>query len=680
MLKNNILETSIERTDHDTLNFFTYMDLESSERALCAIVLLIGISFYLSRKPLSKMVDHLKDKVSHYAEGNLFPHTPILKLYYDRGFFTLYWTIVWLVCRFTIIQPIYLNLSEIIESVILAQLFAISLSMLIALIPSLMLTAVEDLNELISALHFKLCSTYRTYLKIILRLFVFHSYTTNNEIRAFIRFLSLLSLFIGYLLTNSPVILSLWLTIIYLGIYFRDIISKIVAGDKINGPAEIIHPELFLYSFRFHYWENALPYFYNQNAYEEGYHFGALDRETFFSQVKFYNEHIEWTDKLKKRVEDPRYIYTLIILALRSDKIRDEKTIKTLKKNLISFEKVILEQYPETQDSIEVFREEILEKYPEWRADFTKKKKFTDIKKRSSKQKHTRSYQTSSKSLMMNSDDFKDDILVEKDKPFAYPSFDNPVDVDTSEFDEAIRILNVRPEDGETISEEITDDGVSWVVNYKHPNDNQLSYMRPGNGEFSSWDSQIRNFLPNNEPKITATIEHGGNSTAAAAAKTIAAKASGKMSIKAAAKTLANETPQIEVVTAKASGKISEKASSVGTLQKVGQQLTTKGVLTKIKTPGGIGIAAVVGTVAAAATVINSVESTAVLMGQPDSVTQGAINAGKEVAAKVKDEGPEFMEKLGDHMARDRHSDDTLKVAYGEPDKPRSLLSRLWGK
>lgn len=113
-------------------------------------------------------------------------------------------------------------------------------------------------------------------------------------------------------------------------------------------------------------------------------------------------------------MEDPRHIYTLIILALRSDKTRDEKTIETLKKNLISFEKVILEQYPETQDSIEVFKEEIFEKYPEWRAEFTKKKKFTNIKKGLSKNKHTRSYQTSSKSLMMNSDDFKDGILVEK--------------------------------------------------------------------------------------------------------------------------------------------------------------------------------------------------------------------------------------------------------------------------
>lgn len=189
--------------------------------------------------------------------------------------------------------------------------------------------------------------------------------------------------------------------------------------------------------------------------------------------------------------------------------------------------------------------------------------------------------------------------------------------------------------------------------------------MRPGNGGLSNWDSQIRCFLPNSDPKVTATIEHGGNSTAAAAAKTIA-----------------SEAPQIEEVAAKASGKISgkisEKASSVGTLQKIAQDLSAKGVFTKVKNPGRV--TTIVATVAATAAVMTSVESAAELMRQPDSVTQAAINAGKEVAAKVKDEGPEFMEKLGDHMERDRHSDDTLKVAYGEPDKPRSLFSRLWGK
>jgi len=256
---------------------------------------------------------------------------------------------------------------------------------------------------------------------------------------------------------------------------------------------------------------------------------------------------------------------------------------------------------------------------------------------------------------MMNSDDFKDGILVEK--PFVYPSFDSPID--TSEFDEAIRTLNVRPEDGVTVSEEITDNGVSWVVSYEHPNSAQLSYMRPGNEGLSSLDSQIRCFLPHSEPKVTAAVELFPYSIVAA-------------------KTIANEAPQIESVAAKASEKISEKASSVGTLQKVGQELTAKGMLTKVKNPGQIATA--VATVAAAAAVITSVESTAELMRQPDSVTQATINAGKDVADKVKNEGPKLMEQLGDHMERDRHSDDTLKVAYGEPEKPRSLFSRLWGK
>ena len=48
---------------------------------------------------------------------------------------------------------------------------------------------------------------------------------------------------------SALIILSLWLTIIYLGIYFHYIISKIVTGDKINAPTETINPELFLYNF-----------------------------------------------------------------------------------------------------------------------------------------------------------------------------------------------------------------------------------------------------------------------------------------------------------------------------------------------------------------------------------------------------------------------------------------------
>ena len=105
--------------------------------------------------------------------------------------------------------------------------------MLIALIPSLLLTVVEDLNEIISALHFYVCSTYRMYLRIILRIYVLHIYTMNNNIRAFLRFMFLFSLFAGYLFTNSPVILSLLLTIIYLGVYCEYIVSKILDRNQV---------------------------------------------------------------------------------------------------------------------------------------------------------------------------------------------------------------------------------------------------------------------------------------------------------------------------------------------------------------------------------------------------------------------------------------------------------------
>ena len=125
-----------------------YMDVGSSSKALCAIILVIVIGLFLSRKPLKKMIDILKSKGMHYPGREFISYTPNLKLYYQRGFFTLYWTIVWLVCRFTFIKPIFLVLNETIDSIIFARFLAIiSLSMGIALIPSLVLTSISDLNE-----------------------------------------------------------------------------------------------------------------------------------------------------------------------------------------------------------------------------------------------------------------------------------------------------------------------------------------------------------------------------------------------------------------------------------------------------------------------------------------------------------------------------------------------------
>ena len=201
-----------------------------SQEELIAIVLLLGIGLYLSRSFFQGIIIKIQKRIVNYMEGNLFPHTPILKVYYDRGFFTLYW----LICLLFVLMRLtgYFPLFELTGSSIGDQFFSIALSMLIALIPSLLLTAVEDLNEIISALHFKVCTTYRIYLRIILHIYVLHIYTMNNNIRAFLRFMFLFSLFAGYLFTNSPVILSLWLTIIYLGVYCEYIVSKILGRTK----------------------------------------------------------------------------------------------------------------------------------------------------------------------------------------------------------------------------------------------------------------------------------------------------------------------------------------------------------------------------------------------------------------------------------------------------------------
>ena len=110
-----------------------------SQEELIAIVLLLGIGLYLSRSFFQGIIIKIQKRIVNYMEGNLFPHTPILKVYYDRGFFTLYWTILWLIFWFKLIKPEYLLLFELTDSSIGAQFFSIVLLMLIALIISLIL-------------------------------------------------------------------------------------------------------------------------------------------------------------------------------------------------------------------------------------------------------------------------------------------------------------------------------------------------------------------------------------------------------------------------------------------------------------------------------------------------------------------------------------------------------------
>ena len=339
-----------------------------SQEELIAIVLLLGIGLYLSRS----FFQGIQKGIVNYMEGNLFPHTPILKVYYDRGFFTLYWLICLLFVLMRLTEYFQLTGSSIGD-----QLFSIALSMLIALIPSLLLTVVEDLNEIISALHFYVCSTYRMYLRIILRIYVLHIYTMNNNIRAFLRFMFLFSLFAGYLFTNSPVILSLLLTIIYLGVYCEYIVSKILDRNQVmeivKTPIYTIDPDMFLYNFRFPYWKNKLPYFYDEDAYERGYYFRAMDPKTFAKHVEWHNNFMNTVKKSLKDMQDPRYVYVQLAMGLKSMDSLSIKQEESIKHTLKIVEKRVLKEYPHTKTVIEELKGEILAKYPHWRKDLTKK-------------------------------------------------------------------------------------------------------------------------------------------------------------------------------------------------------------------------------------------------------------------------------------------------------------------
>ena len=339
-----------------------------SQEELIAIVLLLGIGLYLSRS----FFQGIQKGIVNYMEGNLFPHTPILKVYYDRGFFTLYWLICLLFVLMRLTEYFQLTGSSIGD-----QLFSIALSMLIALIPSLLLTVVEDLNEIISALHFYVCSTYRVYLRIILRIYVLHIYTMNNNIRAFLRFMFLFSLFAGYLFTNSPVILSLLLTIIYLGVYCEYIVSKILDRNQVmknvKTPIYTIDPDMFLYNFRFPYWKNKLPYFYDEDAYERGYYFRAMDPKTFAKHVEWHNNFMNTVKKSLKDMQDPRYVYVQLAMGLKSMDSLSIKQEESIKHTLKIVEKRVLKEYPHTKTVIEELKGEILAKYPHWRKDLTKK-------------------------------------------------------------------------------------------------------------------------------------------------------------------------------------------------------------------------------------------------------------------------------------------------------------------
>jgi hypothetical protein len=603
-----------------------------SQEELIAIVLLLGIGLYLSRSFFQGIIIKIQKRIVNYMEGNLFPHTPILKVYYDRGFFTLYWTILWLICRFTFIKPVYLLLVELTDWSIGAQFFSIALSMLIALIPSLLLTVVEDLNEIISALHFYVCSTYRMYLRIILRIYVLHIYTMNNNIRAFLRFMFLFSLFAGYLFTNSSVILSLWLTIIYLGVYCEYIVSKIIdrnqVMENVETPIYTIDPDMFLYNFRFPYWKNKLPYFYDEDAYERGYYFRAMDPKIFDKHVEWHNNFMNTLKKALKDMEDPRYVYAQLSMGLKSADTMNIKQEESIKQALKNLEKRIFKEYPDSRPVIEVLKREILAKYPHWRKDFTKNVKLKNISKKNNiSNRGMRSYHTTPRLFMPGSEDTGIDP--------TFPVFKNPIDM--GPFDQKLEEMGVRPEDGITVQHEMTPEGLKFKNQYGHPQAEEYSHMMPSLDPEKVYPDQHAEFVIGKDgvvrPYSETSAEAFQNKDSSAALGGAAQKAAPKVS------------------TGELTKKLSSNASGAA----------VKG-LGKMKNPAAFA-AAVVGLVA----FVGSVEQTYELVQQPGSFTNDTIEGSQKAVTNAIKKGPDLAES----MARNYANNDTMMDLQNTRNRPQ---------
>jgi hypothetical protein len=200
-----------------------------------------------------------------------------------------------------------------------------------------------------------------------------------------------------------------------------------------------------LFNFRFFYWLNKLPDFFNQEAYTQGYSFEAMDREEFFQHVTIFNEWIEFGKKIEKQFENPEYKRAIILAALKSEGAKDVETKDILIKAVEELNK-------------EISSEE--------------QKKKTNIKTFTSSQ-NKRCYHSTPKSYMMDGEDGgRSENNTSSAGRFVFPTYERPLDL--QEVNDVLNVANIEVKDGALVdirrNEEVTD----VLIQYPHPNDNDL--------------------------------------------------------------------------------------------------------------------------------------------------------------------------------------------------------------
>jgi hypothetical protein len=297
------------------------MFIQTNKLLYTVMPVIAGLFLFFVRHSLLKITSKIGDIFKIFIHNYLFK-IPGFEANYKDGFFILYWTLSWLVCRFTLIQPIYNTLvatGNSLEIQIMVQLVSIVLAMIVALIPAILLTCYQLVNNYVSVFHYMSCTSDLWYIRLILRIHVIRSSIYYSNIRLCIAFVSIFCLFVGYLTTGNKVFLAFFLLIMYARLYCEYFTLRVMPEmDRLSSPFITLPVDYFLANLRYRYWDNRLPILLGGITYEEwpDYHFRVITKENFDSLENYYKQilFVEFTTNSSISPDKRLEVYNKVII------------------------------------------------------------------------------------------------------------------------------------------------------------------------------------------------------------------------------------------------------------------------------------------------------------------------------------------------------------------------------
>jgi len=301
------------------------------------ISLILGVILFFSRHRIIDIISKIGSIFRNIIEKYLFK-IPNFERYYNQGFFLLHWTLVWLVCRLTVIKPIYETLMVDSESLVLQifiQVLSIVLAMVIALIPVTLLTCWPWINDWISVLHFLRCSDNRLYIQFILRLHVIRCRIYRSKVMMLVTFIILFMLFMAYLITNEKMLLFVFLSVIYSKLYVENFTLKVMPNATVLRNFSTKLPiTYFLANFKFRYWNNKVPIMLGGATFEPDYYFESISRDQYLALKSLYDDilFMEYVTDSSIPPQERLKIYTAVIKPIEGKK--DGAILRSIKADI----------------------------------------------------------------------------------------------------------------------------------------------------------------------------------------------------------------------------------------------------------------------------------------------------------------------------------------------------------